>query len=89
MFLAYEEYFSMLMLNSSQQFFQQIPVLTSASLLTMLTETNRSTSFDPLAEIRNGLNTIHLKEEEKKTKRFFLLISSSFESRIRLASFFC
>jgi hypothetical protein len=52
----YRVYFSMLMLNSSQQFFQQIPVLTSANLLAMITETNRSTPFDPLAEIRNGLN---------------------------------
>ncbi len=49
-------YFSMIMLNSSQQFFQQIPVLTSTNLLAMLTETNRSPPFDPLAEIRNGLN---------------------------------
>jgi hypothetical protein len=50
----------MLVLNSSQQFFQQIPVLTNANLLAMITETNRSTPFDPLAEIRNGLNIFSL-----------------------------
>ena len=49
---------SMLMLNSSHQFFQQIPVVTSANLLAMLGENNRSTFFDPLAEIRNGLKCI-------------------------------
>jgi len=56
LFLLLELYFSMIMLNSTQQFFQQIPVLTSANLLSILTETNRSPPFDPLAEIRNGLN---------------------------------
>jgi hypothetical protein len=45
-----------MMLNSSQQFLQQIPVLTSANLLALLDETNRFSVFDPLAEIRNGLN---------------------------------
>ncbi len=58
--LLHKEYFSMLVLNSSQQFFQQIPVLTNANLLAMITETNRSTPFDPLAEIRNGLNVFSL-----------------------------
>jgi len=58
----------MIMLNSAQQFFQQIPVLTSANLLSILTETNRSPPFDPLAEIRNGLN-IFLFE-----KTFFLKV---------------
>jgi hypothetical protein len=67
-FLLLELYFSMIMLNSTQQFFQQIPVLTSANLLSMLTETNRSPPFDPLAEIRNGLN-IFLFE-----KNFFLKV---------------
>jgi hypothetical protein len=49
-----------MILNSSQQFLQQIPVLTSASLLAMMTEANRSPPFDPLAEIRNGLNAFFL-----------------------------
>jgi len=57
-FLLLVLYFSTMMLNSSQQFFQQIPVLTSANLLAMLSETNRSTPYDPLAEIRNGLNIV-------------------------------
>jgi len=47
-------YYNMMMLNSSQQFFRQIPILTSANLLAMITETNRSPPFDPLAEIRNA-----------------------------------
>src|SRR5690349_6661121 len=54
-FLFFKLYFSMIMLNSSKQFFQQIPVVTSANLLAMLNETNHSPPFDPLAEIRNGL----------------------------------
>lgn len=48
-------YFSMMILNSSQQFFRQIPVLTSASLLEMMGEVNRPRQVDPLTEIRNGL----------------------------------
>jgi len=40
----------MMILNS---FMQQIPVLTSANLLTMAIATNRPPPFDPLAEIRN------------------------------------
>jgi len=63
LFLLLELYFSTIMLNSTQQFFQQIPVLTSANLLSILTETNRSPPFDPLAEIRNGLN-IYLFEKK-------------------------
>jgi len=47
-------YYNMIVLNSTQQFFQQIPVLTSANLLAMITETNSSPPFDPLAEIRNA-----------------------------------
>ncbi|CAF2446860.1 unnamed protein product [Rotaria sp. Silwood2] len=47
-------YYNMMMLNSSQQFFQQIPILTSANFLEMIDETNRSQPFDPLAEIRNA-----------------------------------
>ncbi|CAF0783041.1 unnamed protein product [Adineta steineri] len=47
-------YYNTMMLNSSQQFIQQIPMFTSANLLAMLTETNRSQPFDPLAEIRNA-----------------------------------
>ena len=43
------------MLRSSQQFFQQIPILTSANLIAMITENNRFTISDPLTEIRNGL----------------------------------
>ena len=42
------------MMNSFQQFAQQIPVLTSANLLSMLADESQSTAFDPLAEIRNG-----------------------------------
>lgn len=48
------------MLQSSQQFFQQIPVLTGANLLAMLVETNRFPAHDPLAEIRNGESAIEL-----------------------------
>lgn len=47
----------MLMLNSSHQFFQQIPVVTSANLLAMLGENSRSVTADPLAEIRSGEET--------------------------------
>jgi len=65
-----------MILNSSQQFLQQIPVLTSASLLAMMTEANRSPPFDPLAEIRNGLNAL-----------FFVLIKLFvFPARLRVAS---
>ncbi len=65
------------MLNSSQQFFQQIPVLTSANLLTMLTETNRSIPFDPLAEIRNGLNIFFRKKNFNRIR---------FLARLKVAS---
>ena len=51
-----------MILNSSQQFFQQIPVLTSDNLLAMLTETNHSLPFDPLADIRNGMNAFFKKK---------------------------
>ncbi|UJR37540.1 hypothetical protein I4U23_030242 [Adineta vaga] len=47
-------YYNAMMLNSSQQFLQQIPVLTSANLLAMLSENNRFATSDPLAEIRNA-----------------------------------
>lgn len=47
-----------MLMNSSQQFFSQISILTSTNFLTILTETNRSIPFDPLTEIRNGLNII-------------------------------
>ena len=47
------------MWNSSQQYFRQIPILTNANLLAMINETNRSPPFDPLAEIRNGLNVFY------------------------------
>ncbi|CAF0802276.1 unnamed protein product [Rotaria sordida] len=47
-------YYNMMILNSSQQFFRHIPVLTSANFLEMINETNRSPPFDPLAEIRNA-----------------------------------
>src|SRR5690348_13590920 len=46
-FLFLKLCFSTIMLNSSRQFFQQIPVITSANLLQMLTETNQSPPFDP------------------------------------------
>jgi hypothetical protein len=52
----------MMMLNSSQQFLRQIPILTSANFLAMITETSRSPPFDPLAEIRNGLKISLLKK---------------------------
>ena len=71
-----------MVINASQQFFQQIPVLTSANLLAMMTETNRSPPFDPLAEIRNGLDTCFL-------LKYLMIVSSSFKSRIDVASFSC
>ena len=74
---------SMMMLNSFQQFVQQIPVITTANLLAMATEANRSLILDPLAEIRNGQSS-DLTFEGEKIRRAF---SSSFESGTRVASF--
>ena len=54
-----------MMMNSFQQFVQQIPVLTSANLLTMLAENTRSPPFDPLAEIRNGDSLLSSRNSEK------------------------
>jgi hypothetical protein len=73
---------SMMMLNSFQQFVQQIPVITTANLLAMATEANRSPILDPLAEIRNGQSK-GLTLGREKTLHF----SSAFESRTRVASF--
>lgn len=47
-------YYNLLLLNSTQQFFQQIPIVSSSNLLTLLGESNNSRSYDPLAEIRNA-----------------------------------
>ncbi|CAF1119133.1 unnamed protein product [Adineta ricciae] len=47
-------YHNMMVLRSSQQFFQQIPILTSTNLIAMITENNRLTILDPLTEIRNA-----------------------------------
>ena len=66
----------MMMLNSFQQFVQQMPVLT------MTMETNHSPPFDPLSEIRNGEMFIFVK---KISTRIF---SSSSQSRIVMASIF-
>ncbi len=74
----------MMVWNSSQQYFRQIPILTNANLLAMINETNRSPPFDPLAEIRNGLNVFI-----KKNFLLKYLISSSTKSSISLASFSC
>ncbi|CAF4604616.1 unnamed protein product, partial [Rotaria magnacalcarata] len=46
-------YSNMMMMNASQQFIRQIPVISSANFLEMINEANRSQPFDPLAEIRN------------------------------------
>ena len=54
----------MMMVNS---FVQQIPLLASVNLLAMGMETNRSSSYDPLIEIRNGINKFLV----KKTKFVF------------------
>lgn len=74
----------MLMLNSSHQFFQQIPVVTSANLLAMLGENSRSITSDPLAEIRNGEDGF-----ERMFIRVLYFRSSSIESCTSLASFSC
>ncbi|CAF3082549.1 unnamed protein product [Rotaria socialis] len=47
-------YSNMMMMNASQQFFRQIPVISSSNFLEMINEVNRSQPFDPLAEIRNA-----------------------------------
>jgi hypothetical protein len=49
-----------MMLNS---FMQQIPILTSANILAIATETYRPPPFDPLTEIRNGLNRFSMKKK--------------------------
>ena len=53
-------------------FMQQIPVITSANLLTMSVRTNQTQSFDPLAEIRNGFETKDFLSNNKKNITFAL-----------------
>jgi len=47
-------YHNMMMFHSFQQFLQQIPILTTTNLLHMISDNNRPTPFDPLADIRNA-----------------------------------
>jgi len=47
-------YYNMTMLNTFQQFVQQLPVLTNANLRAMVAEANVHLPYDPLAEIRNA-----------------------------------
>lgn len=70
------------MLNSTQQFFQQIPVITSSNLLTLLSESNQSRSQDPLADIRNGLYMIDLFFHRKKR----IIIHEIFLARLKIGS---
>jgi hypothetical protein len=63
----------MMLMNSFQQFVQQIPVLT------MTMDANVSPPFDPLADIRNG-------EMSVLVKKISILIFSSSKSRLGMAS---
>lgn len=71
------DYFSMMMLNSVMQ---QLPVITSANLVSVTIQSSSPPSFDPQAEIRNGWKRLSMKYNS------IFIFSSTTKSSFSMAS---